>query len=294
MMSVRTIRICAVAAVVALTAAIGWAGLALADSGSGTTTVQLASSDEAPGDISGPCDEPENAGRARCAGVSVPQHVTSPSTSLPATSTVVTPPTTQPTTSTTSATTAPPAPAAQPAPPAPAPSSAAGSFDAAGAGTVSYTVDGGTLVLVSASPAAGWVVEVEQASGRELELDFRSGDRRVQVNVEFEDGGVRERVRVRDDSDDSRVEITNGQVTEVRGDDGGGSGSGSDDNSGSGHGSDDGPGDDRSGDNSGSGHGSDDGPGDDRSGDNSGSGHGSDDGPRDDSGHGGGDDRNDD
>jgi hypothetical protein len=213
---------------------------------------------------------------------------------LPATSTVVTPPTTQPTTSTTSATTAPPAPAAQPAPPAPAPSSAAGSFDAAGAGTVSYTVDGGTLVLVSASPAAGWVVEVEQASGRELELDFRSGDRRVQVNVEFEDGGVRERVRVRDDSDDSRVEITNGQVTEVRGDDGGGSGSGSDDNSGSGHGSDDGPGDDRSGDNSGSGHGSDDGPGDDRSGDNSGSGHGSDDGPGDDSGHGGDDDRDDD
>jgi hypothetical protein len=235
MMSVRTIRIGAVAAVVVLTAAVGWAGLALADSDPSTTTVQLASSDDGPGDISGPCDEPENAGRARCAGVAAP---------APATSTIVSPPTTQATTSTTTTPTTSPAPSSAPG------TGGTRSFDAAGAGTVAYTVSGDTLTLVSATPAGGWVVEVEQASGREVELDFRSGDQRVQVNVEFEDGGVRERVRLRDDSDDRRVEITNGQVTDDGtddrgGDDSGHSGSGSDDD-----GTDDRGGDDRDGDDS--------------------------------------------
>jgi hypothetical protein len=279
MMSVRTIRIGALAAVVVLTAAVGWAGLALADTDPSTTTVRLASSDDGPGDISGPCDEPENAGRARCAGVAVPAQVTSTSTTLPATSTIVSPPTTQATTSTTSTT-----PTTSPAPRAAPGTGATRSFDAAGAGTVAYTVDGGTLTLVAATPAAGWVVEVEQASGRELELDFRSGDQRVQVNVEFEDGGVRERVRFRDDSDDRRVEVTNGQLTDVRGaDDNSGSGSSDGgDNSGSGSsgGNDGGDRDDHGGgDDSGSGSsgGDDDGGGDDNSGSGGGDDHGHDD-----------------
>ena len=51
---------------------------------------------------------------------------------------------------------------------------------------------------MAATPAAGWAVEVEQASGDEIDLDFRRGTVRVQVDVELEDGQVRERVRVRD------------------------------------------------------------------------------------------------
>jgi hypothetical protein len=79
-------------------------------------------------------------------------------------------------------------------------------------GSVTYSVDGADLRLASAMPAQGWRVEVEQASGREIEVDFRSGTRRVQVNVEIEDGQVRERVRIRDDAAGTDVRIENGVV----------------------------------------------------------------------------------
>ena len=77
------------------------------------------------------------------------------------------------------------------------------SFEAGDAGTVTYRVDGGVLTLIDATPNPGWRVDVERVAGREIDLDFRSGLRRVQVDVEFEDGGVRERVRPRLDGDNS-------------------------------------------------------------------------------------------
>jgi hypothetical protein len=89
---------------------------------------------------------------------------------------------------------------------------------------------------------------------------FRSGTKRVQVNLEIEDGQVRERVRFRDDADDTDIRTEDGVVD----DDPSGPASGDDtSNSGPGSGDDD-SGDDRSG----SGHGGDD--------DNSGSGSGRD------------------
>lgn len=100
--------------------------------------------------------------------------------------------------------------------PSPAPVTedrAASTFDAAGAGTVTYEIRAGEFVLIAATPASGWVVDVEVAQGIELDLDFRSGTRRVQVDVEFEDGGVRERVRLRDDAgadDDAADDVTSG------------------------------------------------------------------------------------
>lgn len=75
------------------------------------------------------------------------------------------------------------------------------SFPAADAGTVTYRVVDGQLELLAATPASGWTVKVERAAGHELDLDFLRATARVQVDVEFEDGGVRERVRVRDDHD---------------------------------------------------------------------------------------------
>ena len=146
-------------------------------------------------------------------------------------------------------------------------------LDAAGAGTVTFTQSGGRLSLVSAVPSTGWTVEVEQAGGVEIEVDFRKGTRRVQVNLEIEDGGVRERVRIRDEADGTEIRLENGEV--VRFDDGdderldddavdddrrdadnSGPGSGDDtDNSGPGSGDLD---DDHSGDNSGPGGGDDD------------------------------------
>jgi hypothetical protein len=185
-----------------------------------------------------------------------------------------------------------------------APSSPAGAtrmVDAAGAGTVTYTVNGGNISLVAATPAAGFRVEVEQSAGREVELDFRRGTQRVQVNLEFEDGAVRERVRIRDEANGTDIRIENGVVVRAEGpnadDNGGaddnsgpGSGTTADDNSGpsassgpsddsgsSGHGSDDVTGDDNGG------HGADDPAGDDHGS----GGHGADDPAGDDHGSGG-------
>ncbi|HEV7762690.1 MAG TPA: hypothetical protein VGO78_26960 [Acidimicrobiales bacterium] len=172
-------------------------------------TSSSSSSDEAPGDISGPCDEAEHANDAQCAGVAPTTGATTPTTAAPA------------------------------APAAPS-SSAAGSHTLPTAGgTVVYRSSGTSLTLVSATPARGWRVEVEQRSGREIELDFRAGSRRVQVNVEIEDGQARERVRVRDDADGTDVRVEDGAVVanddgaghDVGDDHGGNSGS---DNSGSG------------------------------------------------------------
>lgn len=153
---------------------------------------RAASHDDAVDDVSGPCDEAEHAGDPRCAGTTVP-------TAAPAAPAV---PQSSPTTSVTTPRPAPTSTSA-PAPPAPPRPAAATTrtLDAAGAGTVRYTVSGTTFSLVSADPAAGWVVDVEQSGGIEIDLDFRSGTRRVQVDIEFEDGTVRERVRFRDDAD---------------------------------------------------------------------------------------------
>jgi hypothetical protein len=190
------------------------------------TTIEQAratqsSDDNAPGDISGNCDEAEHANDAACQGVDVP-----------------TTPTTAPTTTPTTA-----------APGGGGGSTAGGHTLRTPGGAVTYRSSGGTLTLLAATPNAQWRVEVEQSSGREIELDFRYGTKRVQVNVEIEDGAVRERVRLRDSANGTDVGTENGVVVRddsATADDNSGSGtsgsgisgSGStDDNSGSGSGS---------------------------------------------------------
>jgi hypothetical protein len=196
-------------------------------------------------DVSGNCDETEHAADPECAGTPISDDDDDDGTTS----------TTVDDTSSTTAGNDDPA----------APGSEIHTLDASGAGTVIYAVEGGSLRLVSATPASGWQVEVEQGTGPEIELDFRSGTQRVQVNVELEDGQARERVRFRDDADDTDVRTEDGVVRE----DSSGPGSGDDDttvddnsNSGPGSGSDD----DADDDHSGSGHGGDDSGGDDHSG----------------------------
>jgi hypothetical protein len=148
--------------------------------------------------------------------------------------------------------------------------------DAAGAGTVTFRRSGAQLTLVSAVPARGWRVEVEQAAGVEIEVDFRQGTRRVQVDLELEDGAVRERVRIRDEPDGTDIRLENGVVVRTepgnrlddRRDDRRGDDRVVDDNSNSGPGS---GGDHAVDDNSNrgpsaGGHGTDDPPGDDHGG----------------------------
>ena len=213
--------------------------------GPAPSALQLAgaSSDDTADDISGNCDEAEHANDPACAGTPTTDGTTSSTVDDDAT------------TSTTAG--------------GGAPVDDVRSLDAAGAGTVIYAIEGGSLRLVTATPASGWAVEVEQGAGREIELDFRSGSQRVQVNVELEDGQVRERVRFRDDADDTDVRTEDGVVVRDDADDdnsnsGPGSGDDStDDNSNSGPGSGS---DDSTDDHRGSGHDGSDDEGDDSSG----------------------------
>jgi hypothetical protein len=64
------------------------------------------------------------------------------------------------------------------------------------AGVVVLSRAGGQLQIVSASPNTGYSVEVEVATGREVEADFHGNGERVQFNAELEDGVVRVRIRV--------------------------------------------------------------------------------------------------
>ena len=89
--------------------------------------------------------------------------------------------------------------------------------DAAGAGTVTVAVGADTLHVVAASPAAGFTARVEVANGREVEVEFRRGTQRVQVNLEIEDGMVRQRLRIRDAADGTDVRVENGRIVDDNG-----------------------------------------------------------------------------
>jgi hypothetical protein len=82
------------------------------------------------------------------------------------------------------------------------------SFVAGAAGSVDVTRNGDALNVVRTAPNAGWVVEVEAGTGREVEVQFTNGARRIDFNAELEDGELRVRVRDRDDDDDDDVPVT--------------------------------------------------------------------------------------
>jgi hypothetical protein len=68
--------------------------------------------------------------------------------------------------------------------------------DVAAAGTVTLEV-ADLLTITDTQPASGWSVEVEIATGREVEATFRNGADRVDFNAELEDGQVKVRIRER-------------------------------------------------------------------------------------------------
>jgi frataxin-like iron-binding protein CyaY len=80
----------------------------------------------------------------------------------------------------------------------------------ANAGSVLLRRSGGSLTIVSTESNPGWVVEVEVATGREVEGDFRNGNRRVKFNFELEEGVVRVRIESEGSSSDSSTSTTSG------------------------------------------------------------------------------------
>jgi hypothetical protein len=221
----------------------GVGALALAQWGGGDPTpVRLAGVTE---DVRGGCDEAEHADDPACTGVQVAGA-----------------------TSTTVDSTAAPGGGAQGQP------GDVRVISAGDAGSVTVVSDGASLSILTTTSNPGWRVEVERAAGREVEVTFRSGELRVDVHVEIEDGQIRERVRTRNDVTGVETRTEDGMVVrDESADDGSSSGHGSDDDATVDDSSGSGSGDDSSG------SGSDDDSSHDSRDDSSGSGSGSDDGP---------------
>lgn len=73
------------------------------------------------------------------------------------------------------------------------------------AGTADVAVIDGVPVLVDVDPAPGWTVVHEVPDEpHEIDLSYRQGDERVDLDVEIDDGRVR--VRIRDRRTDSEIE----------------------------------------------------------------------------------------
>ena len=81
-------------------------------------------------------------------------------------------------------------------------------YEVRDAGTVTVQFDGTSLTITAAEAAEGWAVEVEIASGREVEADFRNATHRVRFEAELEDGEVRARIRIREHGGDSGTTTT--------------------------------------------------------------------------------------
>ena len=82
----------------------------------------------------------------------------------------------------------------------------------ADAGTADIAVVDGVPVLVAADPAPGWrIVEEIPDEPNEIDLSYRRGDERVDLDVEIEDGEIR--VRVRDRRTGTRTETFLGSPT---------------------------------------------------------------------------------
>ena len=77
-------------------------------------------------------------------------------------------------------------------------------YEAGGAGTVTVARDGDTLAITGTSTTDGWQSHIDEAQGREVEVDFTNGAREIDFNAELEDDQVRIRVRDEVDDDDRR------------------------------------------------------------------------------------------
>jgi hypothetical protein len=65
-----------------------------------------------------------------------------------------------------------------------------GSWPVGDAGTVTFTIVDGALVLDDVTAADGWRADIDEQEPDEIEVDFRSGDVEWEIEIELEDGGT--------------------------------------------------------------------------------------------------------
>lgn len=68
------------------------------------------------------------------------------------------------------------------------------SHDVNGAGTVTVQVVSGQLVLIDASAASGWSMEVDKADSRDIRVEFESGDSDARFEAKIRDGELRVKI----------------------------------------------------------------------------------------------------
>lgn len=84
-------------------------------------------------------------------------------------------------------------------------------------GTVAVTATGAILEVTDTTAMADWHPIVEFAHGRDVEVSFRNGSARVDLNVELEDGEMR--IRVRDRRVENRADDAHLSERDGHGDD---------------------------------------------------------------------------
>ena len=67
-------------------------------------------------------------------------------------------------------------------------------YDVNGAGTVSLQVVAGQLVLIDASAASGWSMELDKADSREIKVEFESGDSDAKFEAKIHNGVLRVKI----------------------------------------------------------------------------------------------------
>ncbi|MCC5947137.1 MAG: hypothetical protein JJT89_01665 [Nitriliruptoraceae bacterium] len=66
----------------------------------------------------------------------------------------------------------------------------AGTWPVGDAGTVTFSIIDGALVLDDVTAEDGWSVDIDEQDADEIEVDFRRGDVEWEIEIELEDGGT--------------------------------------------------------------------------------------------------------
>jgi hypothetical protein len=72
------------------------------------------------------------------------------------------------------------------------------SYQVGGAGTVTVQIVAGQLVLIDVSANSGWGFEVDKSGGRDIEIEFESGESEAEFEAKLRDGQIRIEVEAKD------------------------------------------------------------------------------------------------
>lgn len=72
------------------------------------------------------------------------------------------------------------------------------SYQVGGAGTVTVQIVAGQLVLLDATATKGWSFEVDKSGGRDIKIEFESGESEAEFEAKLRDGQIRIEVEAKD------------------------------------------------------------------------------------------------